>query len=289
MRDDHGAVAQLHGVGIQQFGGTYFAWGENKIAGSTFTSIACYSSDDLISWRSEGDALTAVATPELAGRVVERPKVLRRPDGAYVMFLHVDTPDYSLAHVGYAVAASPAGPFEYRGSGRPLGRESRDIGVYHEAERGYLLSEDRADGLHILELTDDYLGIRQSVATTRNNERSHGLESPALVKHDGLYYLFGSELTGWSHNDNQYATATTLAGPWSTWRGFAPAGSRTFESQVSAVVPIGEGRYLYVGDRWNRDDLGNSPAVWLPITLDNGTARLEWRDEWSPEPGFAAR
>lgn len=282
ITDDRGAVAQLHGAGIQDLEGRYFAWGENKIAGGAFTSIAAYSSRDLITWTFEGDALTTREAPGLTGLVVERPKVLRRPDGDYVMFLHIDDPDYARAEVGYAVSSSPTGPFEYLGSRRPLDHESRDIGVYQEGDRAYLLSEDRRDGLHIFELTDDYLDVRALIATTRNNEGTHGLESPALVKHRDLYYLFGSELTGWSHNDNQYATAASLAGPWSPWREIAPKGSRTFESQISSVVPVATGGHLYVGDRWKRDDLGNSPAVWLPITLDGGVAHLEWRDEWIP-------
>ena len=95
--------------------------------------------------------------------------------------------------------------------------------------------------------------------------------------------LFGSDLTGWSMNDNKYATAESMAGPWSEWLDIAPPGTATFESQVSAVVPLEEGSsdFVYVGDRWRRDDLQASPAVWLPLRLGGGRAELTWRDEWS--------
>ena len=86
------------------------------------------------------------------------------------------------------------------------------------------------------------------------------------MKHDGRYLLFGSDLTYWHMNDNKYAVASELAGPWSAWRDIAPAGSNTFESQVSVVVPVGGG-FVYVGDRWTEHDLESSPLVMLPLRI----------------------
>lgn len=278
--DDRGAIAQLHGIGIQRVGDRWFAWGEDKTNGDRFTAVACYSTADFAQWRYEGDALTATGGELAPDRIVERPKVLQRPDGIWVMILHIESADYSDARLGYATSEAPAGPFRYVGSERPLGNLSRDIGVFQEDGVGYVLSEDRANGLHILRLRDDYLGVESIVATLRQEDRSEfGYESPTMVRHDGTYYLFGSDLTGWSMNENKYATATDLAGPWSPWRNFAPEGTRTFESQVSVVVPVGAG-YVYIGDRWNPDDLFRSPAVVLPLRIADGTAELVWHDEW---------
>lgn len=294
--DDRGRVAQLHGIGIQQLGETFWAWGENKEHGATFTSVAAYSSPDLVHWRFEGDALTPGEGDLTPDRIVERPKVLQRPDGAFVMLLHIDevgldprsgTHRYVDARVGYAIADSPAGPFRYVHGARPLGNESRDIGVYTEDGVGYLLSEDREQGTAIYRLADDYLSAVERVALIADPERRHpGYESPTLVKHEGRYYLFGSDLTGWHSNDNVVATAERLEGPWSPWQHFAPPGSNTWDSQVSVVLPVvgvdGVTRHLYVGDRWDPDDLENSGAVWLPIEIGGGGARLEWRDRWDP-------
>jgi hypothetical protein len=282
--DDRGRVAQLHGIGVLRIGDRYVAWGEDKAAGGTYSAVACYSSPDLATWRYEGDAL-GLGDGDLApGRVVERPKVLQRSDGAFVMFLHIDSADYADARVGFAIADDPAGPYRYVGSERPLGNLSRDIGVYQEDGAGYLLSEDRDHGLHIYRLADDYLSVAELVATTLKDDGSHGYESPALVRHDGLYYLFGSDLTGWSTNDNKVATAESLSGPWSPWSDIAPPGSATFDSQVSTIVPVstvaGE-RHVYVGDRWNRHDLERSAAVWLPARIGGGEATLEWRESWT--------
>ncbi|WP_345188935.1 family 43 glycosylhydrolase [Microbacterium panaciterrae] len=296
FRDDTGATAQLHGVGIHQFDGRFYAWGEDKTRGSLFTGIACYSSVDLATWTSHGHALAADRSIAELGpdRVIERPKVLRTTRGTYVMFLHIDTADYSLARLGRAVADRPEGPYSYLGSERPLGNVSRDIGVFQDEDgTGYVLSEDRENGLHIYRLTPDFLGVEEIVSTTLalpggHPAGAHGYESPTLVSHEGLYYLFGSDLTGWSMNDNKYATATALEGPWSDWSDFAPAGSATFDSQTSVVLPVRgseQTSFVYIGDRWIRDDLSHSPPVWLPLHLGDGTARLEWRHEWRIEPG----
>ncbi|WP_208870677.1 hypothetical protein [Streptomyces aquilus] len=54
------------------------------------------------------------------------------------------------------------------------------------------------------------------------------VESPAMVKVGGTYYMLGSHLTDWSLNDNVYATATSPSGPWSAWKDLAaPAPRRT--------------------------------------------------------------
>jgi hypothetical protein len=279
--DDRGRTAQLHGIGVQRVGDRWLAWGEDKTAGDRFTAVACYSSADLARWHYEGDALTARDGDIGPDRIVERPKVLQRPDGRWVMFLHIDSADYSYARVGYAIADHPEGPYEYVGSERPLGRLSRDIGVFQEDGVGYLLSEDRDNGLHIYRLRDDHLGVEAIVTTLHQQARPEiGYESPTLVTHDSRYYLFGSDLTGWSMNDNMWTSAPALEGPWDPWQPIAERGTNTFESQVSVVIAAGEG-YVYMGDRWTPDRLAESPAVWLPLRIQDRRVRLEWRDEWS--------
>lgn len=47
----------------------------------------------------------------------------------------------------------------------------------------------------------------------------------------GVYYWFGSQLTGWDCSDNMVVTATNLHGPWSDFRPFTPEGSHAYQSQ----------------------------------------------------------
>ncbi|WP_236691690.1 hypothetical protein [Bifidobacterium aesculapii] len=122
-----------------------------------------------------------------------------------------------------------------------------------------------------------------ALAADRIGERPKVQHCPSTVKKDGLYYWFGSKLTGWYTNDNMYATASDLHGPWSEWRTFAPLGTQTFDSQVDIVIPLGDDpydsdRFLFIGDRWYRNDLGNSPIVQVPIEIGGGEAAMEWDD-----------
>ena len=295
FHDTDGGVAQLHGIGVQRFGDRWYAYGEIKHGGNLFQGVACYSTQDFASWHNEGVALPAGEPGSIIGpgRIVERPKVMRRPcDGMYVMYLHVDGEnDYSYAHIGTAIADRPEGPYDMLSTFQFHGYESRDIGVFQDEDgTGYILSEDRPHGTHIYRLSEDYLSIVEDVTCLRGTDYWAGYESPIMVKRDGVYYWFGSQLTGWDCNDNMFATATDLHGPWSDWKPFTPDGSKTFQSQCDIIVPLDGAaaggddwhatRFLYIGDRWNPDDLGNSELVTLPIAIGDRQATLEWHDEW---------
>ncbi|KFY72182.1 hypothetical protein V499_07649 [Pseudogymnoascus sp. VKM F-103] len=183
----------------------------------------------------------------------------------YVMWMHIDSSDYQEAKAGVATSATICGDYSYLGSSRPLGFESRDIGLFK---------------VHIL---DDY-------------------ESPAMYKSNGIYFMFGSSMTGkillstlllwttadiktigWNANDNVYSTATSLSGPWSGWNKFAAPGSNTYYSQTTAVVSI-NGVLMYMGDRWEPNNLMSSTYIWLPLTISGTTATMDNRNSWIINP-----
>ena len=279
--DDTGRLVQAHGAGFIKVGSTYYMLGEDKTDGGTFTAVACYSSTDLTNWTFVGDPLTLQASGDLGpNRVVERPKVIyNTTTHQYVMYVHIDSTGYQDARVGVATSSSVCGGYTYRGSTRPLGQLSRDIGLFQDNDgTAYLLTEDRSNGLRIDKLSADYLSVQSSVAVLTD------LEAPAMVKVHGRYFLFASHLTGWNTNDNVYATATSLSGPWTTFTTFAPAGSNTYNSQTSSVIPVTGSAgttYVYVGDRWIKTDLFDSRPIWLPLTINGATASLSWQDSWS--------
>jgi hypothetical protein len=300
FRDDEGRVAQLHGIGILRSGDTWYAYGESKLNKALFCGVSCYSTRDFAHWHHEGTALRVGDEGSIVGpeRIIERPKVMRCPaTGRYIMYVHVDGEgDYSYAHIGTAVSDSPSGPFEFLTAMQFRGYESRDIGVFQDEDgTGYILSEDRRHGTHVFRLSDDYLSIVEDVVCLRGENYRFGYESPIMCKRDGIYYWLGSQLTGWDCNDNMYASAARLRGPWSPWRPFAPAGSATFESQCDLVVPLDEDphhseHFLYIGDRWHPQDLGGSELLMLPMRIGDGKVDLQWRDRWSlPRPSDGAQ
>jgi hypothetical protein len=284
-KDSSGAALQLHGLGIVKSGSTWYGFGENKSGESSgsaaFQSIACYSSADLAHWTRQADALTRQSSGDLGpDRVVERPKVIYNAStSTYVMYLHIDSSSYGEAKVGVATSSSPCGPYSYRGGFQPLGQQSRDIGLFQDTDgSAYLLTEDRANGLRIDRLSADYLSVANSVHLFGD------YEAPAMVKANGRYYLFASSLTGWSTNDNVYATATSLTGSWSSFRTFAPVGTHTYNSQTANVIPVSGSSgtaYVFAADRWTTADLGSSPEVWLPLTLSGSTAVASWQNSWT--------
>lgn len=283
--DQSGNALQAHGLGIIKAGSAWYAFGEDKTAESSanaqFQDIACYSSADLAHWAYQGQALARQSSGDLGpGRVIERPKVIfNAATGQYVMYLHVDSSSYSEAKVGVATSSSVCGPYAYHGSFQPLGFQSRDIGLFEDTDgSAYLLSEDRANGLRIDRLSADYLSVTSAVAVLPD------YEAPAMMKIGGTYYVFGSHLTGWSANDNVYATATSLSGPWSSASTFAPARTSTYQSQTANIITVQGSAgttYIYAGDRWTTSNLGTSPLIWLPLTIHGTTVTMGWYNQWS--------
>ncbi len=153
------------------------------------------------------------------------------------------------------------------------------MGLFQDDDgTAYLLSEDRVNGLRIDKLSADYLSVASAVAVLAD------YEAPAMFKLNGRYYLLGSHLTGWNTNDNQYTTATSLAGPWSSWSDFAAPGTNTYNSQTTFVLPISGSQgttFMYMGDRWTPSSLGTSPYIWLPLQVNGTSLAMTWHNSWS--------
>lgn len=102
---------------------------------------------------------------------------------------------------------------------------------------------------------------------------------------DSVYYHIFSQKTGYRPNDDLLFTATNLSGPWSTRTNIAPIGTNTWNSQNTFELKIAGSKqttFMYLGDRWDGDDLGDSRYVWLPITFTaNRTLQLQWHDVWT--------
>ncbi|KAI1101608.1 carbohydrate-binding module family 35 protein [Jackrogersella minutella] len=277
----NGEHLQAHGAGIIKDGSLYYIIGEDKTDGSAFQNVNCYSSPDLVEWTYVGALLSETSSvPELGpNRVIERPKVLfNEKTGKYVLYMHVDSSNYGEAKVGVATGDTVCGKYEFLYSFQPLGFQSRDMGLFQDDDgAGYLLTEDRANGLRIDALSDDYLNV-----TTSTYLWSDSIEAPAMLKIDGTYYMFGSHLTGWDPNDNVYSTSTSLTSGWSAWKTFATAGSNTYTSQTNFILPVGSSAAIYLGDRWVSSNLMASTYVWLPLTISGTTVTMANADSWVP-------
>ena len=300
-KDTDGNPINAHGAGILFHKGKYYWFGEIK-KGKTWLvpnqnwecyrvnagGISCYSSTNLVDWKYEGVALlpnNSDSTHDLhVSKVLERPKVIYNDNTKkYVMWLHVDSEDYSYSRAGVAISDKPQGPYIYLGSMRPNNQMSRDMTLFKDddGKAYHIFSSEKNATMHISLLTDDYLlpsGIEKRILIEKSRE------APAMFKHKGKYYLITSACTGWTPNAAMLASADTILGNWTEMYNpcKGPDSDSTFHAQSTFVLPIEgqRGKFIFLADRWNKTDLENSKYVWLPLISTNDSISIEWKGPW---------
>lgn len=275
--DETGKIVSAHGACIVQDKDRYYLFGECKgDSSNAFVGFNCYSSPDLYHWKFERQVLPLQKSGQLGpNRVGERVKVMKCPKtGEYVMYMHTDNMGYNDPCIGYATSPTIDGEFTYRGAllfnGNPI--KKWDMGVFQDTDgSGYLLIHHG----NVFKLSDDYKSITEQVL-----KEMGGGEAPTVFKKDGVYFWLTSHLTSWERNDNDYYTATSLAGPWTKRGLFAPMGSLTWNSQTTYVLPINgsvDTTFLFLGDRWSFP-CQNSAAtyVWQPLNVKDSTIQIPY-------------
>lgn len=293
-QDVDGNDIQAHGGCIIEYGGVYYWYGENKGRDNRpgkrqvdVIGVSCYSSTDLLNWHYEGLALAADTENEQSmlhtSMVLERPKVLyNEKTNKFVMWFHSDNSEYLFAGVGVAVSDTPKGPFTYLGSEHPNRQESRDMTLFKDIDgTAYLVhSKDWNKTMNIARLTDDYTktdGFYVSVMIDQERE------APAVVFHDGMYYMVTSGCTGWAYNSALFARCPHLLGQWKLIDNPCEGENyrQTFKGQ-STYIFTAKGKDYLMLDHWLPYDLKKSGYSILPIEYDekhNMTVR--WTDEWN--------
>ena len=279
--DDRGQHVQAHGGGILKFGEVYYWFGEDRSqTNSRITKcVACYSSTNLAQWTFRNQVVK-LTDPENLGRgwVLERPKVFYNDKTKkFVMYAHIDgRGGYKFASVAVFTCDTVDGNYQYLKSFRPLDHESRDIGQFVDDDgAAYLIFEDRPFGFRIAKLSDDYLTVEKEICLIPQH-----MEGGALVHYQGLYYVIGSALTGWNPNPNKYATAKSLAGPWSEFKDIAPPDVNTYGSQSTMMVKVVGTKtttVIFMGDLWRPQTQWDSRYLWMPLQIGDGKL-------WLPEP-----
>jgi hypothetical protein len=285
--DNRGELIQAHGGGILQQGDTYYWFGEDRSLADRpdLKYVACYSSKDLLNWTFRRQVVKQ-PDPEHLGRGyrIERPKVFfNAKTSKYVMYVHLDggRGGYSYAHVGVFTCDTVDGDYTYVHAFRPLDFESRDIGQFVDQDgSAYLIFESRpSHGFYIAALSEDYLTVAKKTCFI-----AAPLEGGALVHYQGLYYVIGSEMTGWNANPNKYATAKQLEGPWSEFKDLAPPETDTYNSQstfVLSVVGTQKTTVIFCADQWRPRTLWDSRYLWMPLYIGDGKLWLPKPRPWS--------
>lgn len=292
-QDINGKDIQAHGGCVLRYKGIWYWYGENKGAENCpgqervdVIGISCYSSPDLKNWKYEGLALAAEeekSSPLHPSKVVERPKVLfHERTGKFVMWMHLDTADYSFSATGVAVADRPEGPFSLEKVIHPNRQDSRDMTVFQDEDGcAYLVhSKDWNKTLNIARLTEDYRDVDGTyVSVLADQER----EAPALCKHDGMYYMVTSGCTSWDPNAALYACCSQILGHWKLIDNpcVGENSRRTFGGQSTFLFRAGQQDYLML-DHWQPANLQKSGYSILPVSFGpDGTMTIPWTEEWN--------
>lgn len=373
--DTAGDSIQAHGGGFLQDNGKYYWVGEDKSHDSAnFLAVNLYESDDLLNWTKVGSILTkdSKTTPQAANGLtdikIERPKLLKNPQGKYVLYGHwEDATGYASSQIAVATADKIEGPYTFQGHWRPgagkdakyrnwrsvsgsngtiqisdddyaavmkanpgktvndvwdqlkahaitddgfgldyqddgtavesplygegkYGYGSRDITLFQDGEKTYLIDAEDHMSMRIHQLSDDYTDVAFTDDTATKETMSYRmfqgarLEAPAMTNINGTYYLIISTQSGWYPNQARYYTSTDITNPNAWSEQHIIGNSSTFYSQPTSIMSVtenGNTSYIYLGDRWNSKKLGSSTYIWLPLNLSkDGELTMEYTPGW---------
>jgi len=283
--DTAGNRIEAHGAGLILVGTKWYWIGEDKSANSgNFKAVNCYASDDLVTWEFRHAIITKQSSTDLAAsdRIIERPKVIYNDTTKkFVMWLHWEGANYATAEAGVFTSDTVDGDYTQVRHFRPNDRMSRDDTLFKDDDgKAYFLSasNDNAD-LSLYELTDDYTDMKRQISTLWAGSYR---EAPAIMKANGHYFIVNSAATNWDPNQQKYATATSMEGPWSS---LSNVGDGTgYDTQTAFIIPVQGTKtttYIYAGDRWQDPDLKSSKYIWLPLKISGDTKLvLDWYATW---------
>ncbi|MDO4162822.1 MAG: glycoside hydrolase family 43 protein [Bacteroides sp.] len=168
-KDNNDVHINAHGGGVLYHEGTYYWFGEHKVAGDAGNraqvGVHCYSSTDLYNWTDRGIALAVSDDPTsdiTKGCILERPKVLYcAKTKKFVMWFHLEPKGkgYGGALIGIAQADKVTGPYTYLRSTRSTPRtwpvnvlplHKQPVAEAYRAERSNLQPTEHPDSVNTL-------------------------------------------------------------------------------------------------------------------------------------------
>ncbi len=220
---------------------------------------------------------------------------------------------YSRALIGFAESDTPFGPFKLVNATRMnwvdglndnRKGESRDMTVF--VDKGVDANNDGVDDayavyssemnakMYISLLNKDYTGpLKQGSSAVAGEDftyrvlKDNSREAPTVFKSNGTYYMLTSGTDGWNSTKVTYYRSDSMFGQWEAMDNpcVGADNGKGFDSQPTYVIEVDaeKGQFIYMGDRWNGNNLGDSRYVWLPIQLNGDqTIKIKNYSEWDP-------
>ena len=257
-----------------------------------FESVTCYTSTDLVNWKSQGDVLTR----EELDRNYSRTGWVGRLGVAYVKELKqyamlVQHNDQLL----FLVADSPTGPFKWhqRKNMQPI------IGTTNTGDQTVFTDEDTGKSylvysygrgrnrIYISEigLVDGKVDLLDCTEIFKGE----GREGNCMVKYKGKYYMFASNLYGWDSSYAYYLVADQVKGPYlpENHMLITPGSMDDYAhvTQTGFFVTVKGSKQetvVYCGDRWaNFAGNGLGYNQWFPLSFDGEIPYFNSLDSWN--------
>ena len=274
-------------------------YGANGTGGQTTSvGVVMYESEDLLNWKYEGVILPCSSEEDSVLRApmrFERPKIIyNEKTKQYVLWCHfVGYPgdhagEPGKSEAGIAVCDTVNGTYEWKGYFRPYVENGsvKDCTLYKDRDgTAYFIYDQCFDSenrcLHIAKLSEDYLSCSEE---HRKIDVGFHREAPAIVYHDGYYFMVTSGLTGWNYNQARYLRSTSLMGEWEDM-GDPCVGDEehtTFRTQTTYIFRVeGTDTYIHMAERHNIENFLHCSYVWLPIVFkEDHTIELRYEKEW---------
>lgn len=229
-KDTSGNNIYSQGGGVFQFGDTYYWYGVHyngadtyaanptkKVNDTSFRSVTCYSSKDLVNWKFENDVLTAntknfgwaywVGRMGVAYCAKTKKYVLVTQYNDSILFASCDTPtgNFQVETVQDQIQ-------------NVLKQGTGDQTLFVDDDgQAYLVCSNKGGRGHqyISKLrASDFLYAEPAVEVAKGK----GREGNCLFKYKGKYYFCASDLHGWNASHSYYMVADKITGPYSDWK-----------------------------------------------------------------------
>jgi hypothetical protein len=258
---------------------------------STFKTVTCYSSADLVNWKFEAYVLTKEnaftnGKPTWLGRLgVTYNKNLKK----YAMFVQRG------AKVLVAVSDSPTGQFTEHNeiNMEPMigTTNTGDQTVFTDPDTGisyliYCYGKGR-DKLYISQIgiKDGKIGLLDCIKIFAGESR----EGNCMFKYKGRYYVNASNIYGWDSSFAYYLVADDIRGPYTPIKSMAiMKGSEADYAHISqtgffvSVRGSKQETIIFCGDRWS-DFAGNGLGynVWCPLSFEGSVPYFNSLSSWN--------
>lgn len=258
---------------------------------SAFQSVTCYSSTNLVNWKSEGDVLTKEnANQGGRGGWVGRLGV------AYIKELN----KYAMvvqhgSKVLFTVADSPTGQFTWH---QEISMEPM-IGTTNTGDQTVFTDEDTGKSYLIYSYGQGRNKIYVSEIGVKDGKvnlldctkvyQGEGREGNCMFKYKGRYYMCASNLYGWDSSYAYYLVADDIRGPYTPTNDMQIMNGVTDDfahiTQTGFFYTVKGSKQetvIYCGDRW-ADLAGNGLGYnqWCPLSFDGKTPYFNSLSSWN--------